>query len=84
MSGPPAALRHELDLRAASPPDIEDDMTDQPWGHELRDPAPNSFRIGFLNHGGFPVLSCRTPSSRARNCICTKLRTPGLQLSTSV
>ena len=69
MSGPPVALAHEADLRAP-PPDTEDDKTDQPWGHELRDPDPNSFRIGFLNHGGFPVLSCRIPASQARNCIC--------------
>jgi hypothetical protein len=45
-SGPPVDLMHKIDLRAP-PPDKEDDKTDQPWGHELRDPAPNSFRTGF-------------------------------------
>jgi hypothetical protein len=72
-----------LDLRVP-PPDSKDGETDQPWGNELSDPAPNSFRIRFLNHGGFQLLSCNASPSQAGNCICKKLRPAGLYLATPV
>jgi hypothetical protein len=51
-------------------PPPTDEERDLPWGNVLQDPAPNSFRFGFLNHGGFPPFSCKVANRSIQACSC--------------